>query len=112
MSFYESRLNDSTSHRPDIITVELLFLKLQYVYHKQHDGEEQFFECLPEILALYVSGRDMLAAMEGLKELLNNDWEFRFTFNYLLRKDIYDDQYPFNELMAKITNFMKKVVRR
>ncbi len=110
ISFYTSQLEYSTSNRPDIIAVELLFQQIQYLFYKQKCvDKEQLFEHLADIIKTLISERDSRAVVDSFIECLNNDWEFRFTFNYLLREDIYNDEYPFNELMEKINNFRKEL---
>jgi hypothetical protein len=97
------------SHRPDIIAAELLFQKLQYVCYAQEGTKDEFFKQLPEILNSLVAERETRAVLESFKELLNGDWEFRFTFNYLFREAGYDNEYPFNELAEKTDDFMKNL---
>jgi hypothetical protein len=108
--FYESELQDPTSPNPDILAVELLFQKLQMLVYKQQGGKEQFLNNLPEILNLLVSGRSPREReiLDAFTERLNDDWEFRFLFNYLLREGIYDNERPFQELMEKIKGFTQR----
>ncbi len=105
ISFYKARLKDPETYRPDIIAVELLFQKLQHIHYKQHGSKAQFFQNLDEVINTLLSGRDSQSVLEGFIEILDEDWEFRFTFNYFFREDVYDNEYPFNELMQKVTNF-------
>ncbi|MCP4350180.1 MAG: ATP-binding protein [Desulfobacterales bacterium] len=109
MLFYEERLKDLSASRPDIIAAELLFQKLQYVCHIKSGGKEEFFNSLTEVLKTLISGRESREVTEALTEQLNKDWEFRFTFNYLLKKDSYNHDYPFDELMDKIESFRQDV---
>jgi len=111
ISFYEDRLHDPKTHGPDIIAVELLFQKLQFIYYKEKGNKEDFFKVLPDILNILVSGRDAIIIMENFIQLLNQDWEFRFTFNYLFRERSYDDR-PFNEFMEKVINFLEFLKKR
>ncbi len=71
---------------------------------KKQGDKEQFFESVTQILDKLVLGRDSRSVMESFTEILNRDWEFRFTFNYLFGEEVYDDEYPFKELMEKITS--------
>jgi hypothetical protein len=66
-----------------------------------------FLKQLPGILNSLTAEREIRAVLESFKELLNGDWEFRFTFNYLFREAGYDNEYPFNELIEKTDEFMK-----
>ena len=85
-----------------------LFQQLQYLFYTQQSiDKEQLFEHLTDILETLISERDSRTVVDGFIECLDNDWEFRFTFNYLLREDIYNNEYPFNELMEKVINFRK-----
>ncbi len=105
MAFYTFRLKEPTSHRPDIIAVELLFQKLLYLFYTQKGVKKLFFAELSDVLSLLVSGRDFRANIESLIESLNSDWEFQFTCNYLLCDRMYSDESVFEELIEKIRNF-------
>ncbi|MCP4107088.1 MAG: ATP-binding protein [Desulfobacteraceae bacterium] len=108
VAFYNSKLEDFKCHRPENIAVELLFQKMQYFYYKKQSDKEQFIESIPQILDKLALGRDSRSVMESFTELLNRDWEFRFTFNYLLGEEIYDE-YPFKELMENISGFIHEL---
>jgi nucleoside-triphosphatase THEP1 len=99
--FYKKNLEDSKDHRPDIIAIELLFQKMLYIHYKQ-SGKEEFFESLDEVLKLLVKERDTKSIMESFIELLKNDWEFHFTFNYMFRGGVYNDEILSHELMGKV----------
>jgi len=116
ISFYEDSLNDPKSQRTDIIAVELLFQKFQYICYKKNGNKEDFFEVLPDIFNIPVSERDSISVMENFMRLLERDWEFRFTFNYLFcERGNYDNNRPFNELFKKISKYVfeeKKIAWR
>lgn len=134
ISFYRSRLKDPRCFREDIIAIELLFQTVQYlVYSTQYDADKSlfelraeeirhikkcFFDTLPEILNILVSHRDSQAEVESLIELLEDDMEFRFAFNYLLQEGTrkerheerheerhYNEEYPFRDLIGAIEQF-------
>ncbi|MCP4350178.1 MAG: hypothetical protein GY795_32275 [Desulfobacterales bacterium] len=107
ISAYESMLNDSDFIFPHVIAVELLFQKLQFLYYNDEDNiGKKFFKNLNEILTTLttVHSKDYV---ELVVERLKEDWEFRFTMNYLLRFHAVRDIYPFDELMSKIDEFME-----
>ena len=105
--FYQTRLKDPATHRPEMLALELLLQQLYVLAYADKSAKEEFFHALPEVLHTLVFKRDARAVMECFYELLQADWEFRFTFNYLLREDVYDDASPFNQLLEHITNFME-----
>ena len=107
IAFYESELNDPTTPNPAMLAVELLFQKLQMALCQLEAKKEQLFDDLAVILNMMASGRTShkTEILNTFTEQLNNDWEFRFLFNYLLREGIYNNEYPFQELMEKIANF-------
>jgi len=108
ISFYEGRLNDPKSWRPDIIAVELLFQKLLYISYEEKGSKEDFLNTVTDILNILVSGRDSMIVMDFI-QLLEEDWEFQFTLNYLFREGNYKDNYPFNELKKKVIDFSEKL---
>ena len=105
LSFYEAELK---THRPGVVAVEFLFQKLQYVALGQDRGETEFSEGLTEMLDSLATDRDALAVMESFTDLLSEDWEFRFYFNYLLREGRYDES-PFKILEKKISYAIKEL---
>ena len=108
LSFYEAELGNLKTHRPDVVAVEFLFQKLQYVCFRQDRGETEFFQGLTKMLDSLATGRDTLPVMESFTDLLSEDWEFRFYFNYLLREGRYDES-PFKILEKKISYAIKEL---
>ena len=112
VSFYREQLQQSAPHRPDRITVELLFQYLQLFYYRDECIEKQkIFALLHEILQLLLSQRsNPQAEIDSVLDILKDDWEFRFTFNYLLRDGIYDNDRPFDEFIEQIELFRRTIV--
>jgi len=108
-AFYESELNDPTTPNPAALAVELLFQKLQVASCQPEAKKEQLFDDLPVILNMMASGRapHKSEILNTFMEQLNNDWEFRFLFNYLLREGIYDNEHPIEEFLKKIEHFIQ-----
>jgi hypothetical protein len=106
--FYEDRLSQTETHRRDIIAVELLFQKMQYIAYKENANKELFFRQVDVVLNDLVLLSEH-AIVDGFKQLLNIDWEFRFNFNYLFRNNTYEDDHPFGELIERVTMFSEKL---
>jgi len=105
--FYENNLNNPKSRRPDIIAVELLFQKFQYIYYEKNGNKKDFFQVLPDIFNIPVSEKHSVSVIENFMQLIERDWEFRFTFNYLFRESGgYDNNRPFNELLKEISKYV------
>ena len=108
ISFYETALKDYEIFRSDIIAVELLFQEMQIIYNKEGNKEDVFknLNNILKILTSYSSGCEIIY---GFKQLLTEDWEFRFTLNYLFRKKNYDESYPFNQVINIIDDFSRNL---
>ena len=106
--FYEKDLQDIGSNRPDILAIELLFQKLQLVHYKQLGGKKEILDTVPGIMKQLMDGRDNREMVRSCVDLLKNDWEFRFTFNYLLQDGIYSNETPYNELIENVRTFLSE----
>jgi hypothetical protein len=109
ISCYHVMLKDLKTYKSELVAIEILYQKLQLLVYKGYDDKDQFFESLAETLHALVSEQDSWAVMDSFIEYLSDDWEFRFTLNYLLRKEIYSDEYPFKELMERIEDFKQSL---
>jgi hypothetical protein len=104
LEFYKNSLASPGVHRPDIIAVELIYQTLQY----SSLGEENLVDRLDEvdlILDMLIDGRNAMGMMYSFQELLYNDWELRFYFNYLLRKKSYEER-PYQDLLRIVDDFL------
>lgn len=101
VEFYKEKLQQPTSYRPDILIVELLHQQLQILVWESKGTPEQFFEQVKATFEKLQSKQNANVIAESVKELLTNDEEFRFMFNYLFRDPNYIEE-PFNELMKQI----------
>lgn len=102
IKFYKESLQDPGVSRPDILAVELLFQHLQYLHYTQQGGEKEIIALVPEVGKQLVTGRDARGLIRSWVDLLTTDWEFRFTFNYLLREDIYNNEVPYKNLIKRV----------
>ncbi|MCP4107086.1 MAG: hypothetical protein GY749_16360 [Desulfobacteraceae bacterium] len=115
ISIYESWLKSPMAVRPAIAAIELFFQKLQYYYfffNKEvvvEKRRQQAVNDLNDILEKLAFERDSYTIISVFKDAFTNDWELRFTINYLLRDDIYDNDHPYNELLSEINEFHKKL---
>ncbi|MCP4351768.1 MAG: TIR domain-containing protein [Desulfobacterales bacterium] len=110
VSFYEKILTHAESYRRAVIAVELLFQKLQYVVYKENAKKEQFFDYLENsAFAILKSGQDAIMVIDSFIQLLNEDWEFHFTFNCLFREGSYNERTPYNELMERADNLLESL---
>ncbi|MCP4350708.1 MAG: hypothetical protein GY795_35010 [Desulfobacterales bacterium] len=106
----------STSIRPDVIIIELLYQKLQLGYYKlESDTESErksladsFFSTLNDHLKKLIDKRDSREMIDLFSDTIENDWEFQFVLNYFLRMENYNDQ-PFNRLKQQINDFCKSL---
>jgi hypothetical protein len=112
ISFYEERLKDTESYGRDIIAIELLFQKMQYICYKESGTKQQFFNSLDDVFFTLKQGRDSDTVVRAFIQKLNQDWEFHFTLNYIFREGSYDDKKPFNALMKKINDFFHELKGR
>jgi hypothetical protein len=106
IDFYENSLQDSGINRPDILAVELLFQKLQFVHYDHLGDKDEILNAVPEVLEKLVNGRDPREMIRSCIDLLKDDWEFSFLFNYLMRDGVYDNESPYNELIECVGEFL------
>lgn len=104
LNFYKSSLASSGINRPDIIAVETIFQTLQCCALSKEECREYIFEEIPTILDVLVQGRNARDIMRSFQELLANDWELRFYFNYLLRDGVYRES-PYQDLLKMVSDF-------
>ncbi|MCP4105606.1 MAG: hypothetical protein GY749_08730 [Desulfobacteraceae bacterium] len=72
--------------------------------------KEQFFDYLENsAFAILKSGQDAIMVIDSFIQLLNEDWEFHFTFNYLFREGSYNERTPYNELMERADNLLESL---
>jgi hypothetical protein len=113
---YEQDLERAVS-RPEFIVIEGLYQELQLGYYCR-DGSSaaraafrnEFFAedgILRRYLRRLSARPNAVDAIADLKTLLNSgaeDWEFRFSINFLLRDREYNNE-PYEELLAHIEDF-------
>ena len=102
VKFYEESIQDPGVSRPDILAVELLFQHLQYLHYTDQGGEKEIIALVPKVSKQLVAGRDACGLIRSWADLLINDWEFRFEFNYLLRKEVYNHETPYKNLIKRV----------
>ncbi len=112
-----ARLQEPNAQAPERWTIEYLFQSLQQyteaiqVHQKREEIRQNFFQTtVPEALRLLMSvrGRNAREERDALKRELETDWEFRFTVNYFLRRDEYNDEL-YKKLQEKIDDFFSAV---
>jgi hypothetical protein len=103
-------------YEPELWIIEFLFQSLQQYAstiqdpkQRQRIRQEFLEQDVPEILQRFVEARKLSPRnipweQDALGQKLAQDWEFRFTVNYYLRQDQYDEE-PYNELRQKINDF-------
>lgn len=108
-----ARLQEPTVQAPERWTIEYLFQALQQHLDAIHDPQRReevrrafFGEAVPQALRLLVGvpGRNPREEYHTLKRALEADWEFRFTVNYFLRRDKYNDE-PYEQLLEAMDGF-------
>jgi hypothetical protein len=105
-------LREPTIQMPEMWAIEFMFQALQQyagaiqTHQTRAEIRQGFFgEAVQEALQLLVDSRDARVEQSALKRALETDWEFRFTVNYFLRQDQYDDK-PYRELQRRIDDFL------
>lgn len=101
---------------PETIAIEGLYQELRYGYcsggstiENRKDLRDEFFApdgTLDRYLGL-LAGQNELAFEDTRRNLLNalkEDWEFRFSINFFLRRDYYDDK-PYEQMRRVIEQF-------
>jgi hypothetical protein len=121
------RLQQTNINQPEIWAIESFFQALQPLARTRDNGEfvhdiddpnkrsvfrEKFFsKNVPAILTGLLKDRKTLPVSYGLRHAfeqeLANDWELKFTVNYYLRSDQFDDE-PFNQLIALVSQFFNR----
>ncbi len=110
IAFYEAGLKDARSHNPVVLAIELLFQKLHYQVYAQQNEKQGFLDYVPEVLHMLIQ-RYAQEVLDAFIEQLQNDWEFKFLFNYLLRDEQYDDEHPFDQLCHQIRIFRRDLIK-
>lgn len=112
--FYLQRLKKSEGDRV-FWAIEVLFEYLQAHIDEIHNKEKRQLlqrrflnEEVPEVLLKLVQAQDPRYLYEHLLGVLSRDWEFRFTLNYYLRNDSYDDT-PYNRFKTSIQEFFSQL---
>jgi hypothetical protein len=115
---YAAHLQEPNAQVPERWAIEYLFQYLQQyteaiqIRQKREEIRQSFFgETVPEALQLLVgvNGRNAQEEHKALKQTLEVDWEFRFTVNYFLRQDEYNDE-PYRELQRRMDDSLSKMV--
>ena len=97
--------NDVYRHRPEIIAVELLYQKFQYEFHKgENDVLANVIDYIHTI-PINILPNSSVELFHSFVKLLKDDWEFRYLFNYLLRDDVYDNEFPYNKLIEAVGQY-------
>jgi len=113
MALCKQRIMEPNVQRPEIWIIEYLFQSLQQ--HADEIGSksqrdqiaQHFLETeLPNALHIFLVDRnippeDWRAERYALSQAMEEDWEFRFTVNYYLREDLYNNE-PFGKLQQRI----------
>ncbi|MGB0384094.1 MAG: hypothetical protein ACPGWR_04640 [Ardenticatenaceae bacterium] len=104
-------LKEPAAQMPEKWMIELLFQHLQehtsdiQSPQKRAEIRQNFFaNVVPDALQLLVNNRKPRPQQAHLGRALKEDWEFRFTVNYYLREDLYNDE-PYDELLKQIEHF-------
>lgn len=110
------RLRQSNVQRPEMWMIEYLFQSLQQHANVILDPAQRLFirdtflnEDVSKALRMLVDDRNIppenrREEQNALTQAMEEDWEFRFTVNYYLRKDQYTNE-PFSQLQQQIALF-------
>jgi hypothetical protein len=111
-----NRLGEPNVQRPEMWAIEYLFQSLQQYAGVIQDPAQRLSirevflnENIPRVLRILVDDRNIppenrSEEQTALLLTIQEDWEFRFTVNYYLRKDQYGDE-PYNALQQQIVRF-------
>lgn len=114
---YESYLEETTYHAHSV-ALEVLYHGLQYAYYAGNCTAEtrtalrtSFFGKdgpVEKYLARLLRKNESYDILQNLKNILKEgeDWEFRFTVNFFLRKDEHYTDEPYQLLLNKVENFI------
>ncbi len=108
LAFYEESLQNPGVNRPDILAIELLFQRLQYFIYAHQGDKKQFLDSISKTLDLLIQNREANALLDSFQNLIRDDWEFQFTFNYLFREKTYND-HLYDELKTQISTYKNKL---
>lgn len=97
ISFYKEQLSRHDCFRPDIISIEILFLFFQRYLWEKCEKVDSYDEILKEILTKMHEFSDSELIIASFKQSLSEDWEFKFIFN-----DLFPDD-PFNDFVNGIS---------
>jgi hypothetical protein len=111
---YAEHLADPKTTRPEIVAIELLYQELQLRYYLRMPGTQEeraeladeFFSVLEGCLQMLVAERDAREMIANVIAALEEDWEFQFVINYLLRGETYAE-HPFQRLKQGIDQFRR-----
>ncbi len=122
-AIYAKRMQDVRVNEPERWIVEYLFQSLQQYADeittaetRQHIRNIFFEQDVPEAVRLFIEERNIPSdalreEMDVLIQKMDNDWEFRFTVNYYLREQQYDEQ-PYRQLKDTIAcTFHQKITQ-
>jgi hypothetical protein len=120
MQLCAERIEERNVQRPEIWIIEYLFLALQQHAHLLHSLQErqrieQYFLEVPlrEAIELFLVKRevppeDWRFEINTLSQTMEGDWEFRFTVNYYLRAESYDEK-PFGRLQQQLQAYYREL---
>jgi hypothetical protein len=107
-------LGTVTAFRPELWVIEYLYQYLQQFTPVSHDPKERaklretfLGQKVPSILHRFVDapkGEDVRWQQRELEQALDEDEEFRFTVNYFLRQDQYNDE-PYQDFRHRVDQF-------
>jgi hypothetical protein len=117
------RLKQPNTQMPERWLIEYLFQSLQlhgkeiFDRERRHEIREDFYNIdLPFAWKIFsenslITQGGAIAEQRALEQAFEEDWEFRFTINYYLREDRYDDSegQPYNKLRNKVDDFFKNI---
>jgi hypothetical protein len=105
----EKQLRKPTSRQPAKWAIECLFQFLQQYAGKitvagiRDEARGKLLEQeLPRVVDMLVDGRDIREEFHVFQQELTRDWEFRFTLNYFLRRDQYDESLYQDEFLREV----------
>lgn len=114
-SIYATQLQNPATQMPERWTIECLFQFLQQYtkdiqlqQKRKKIGQNFLANVVPNALHLLVKNRNPQVEYATLKQTLAADWEFRFTVNYYLRENQYNDE-PYRQLEQEINDFFTQI---
>ena len=94
------------------IACEICFLYVQYASYDERKDKLQTFSNIKEVYTKLVEKQETFksATMNAFKTVLDKDWEFQFTLNYVCRNEKMDST-PYTELQQEMNIYLETLLK-